>query len=203
MLASKPLALGIVALLAGATMFAWSATWFMIELAPGASLDSAVPVGGDAAAPALVPLSLAALALVGALAIAAPIVRVVLAGILALLGAGISATGALAIARPDRAIASSVTTVTGLDGDRAIDSAVAMVATTPWPAVTITLGVLVIASAVILALTTRRWPGASRRYDGRDAAGGTATTAQTPASAVSDWDSLSAGDDPTGSTGPR
>ena len=59
--------------------------------------------------------------------------------------------------------------------------------------------------ALMILVVARRWPGSSRRYE---------TSTQRPdndgsappaagASAVSDWDSLSAGDDPTGTPDAR
>lgn len=192
-LSSKALALGLVALLAGATLLAWSMTWFSVRLVPGSSLDGGLTVGGDAAAPALAPLALAGLALVAALAIAGPAVRVVLSVVLGAIGVGIAVTSGVAMARPAEAVASSVTSATGLDGDRAVAAAVDSIGATVWPAIAIAVGVLFVVIAVLLAVTTRQWPGASRRYEGRaDRAG------EQGASTVSDWDSLSAGDDPTG-----
>lgn len=197
---SKPLALGVIAALSGATLLAWSRTWFTVDLQPGISLTQTIAVGGDQAAPALVPLSLASLALVAALAIASPIVRVVLASILALLGAGVATLGATVLADPVERASQSVIASTGLDGRRAVDDAIVSIEVTAWPVVTIVLGALLGIVAIVLAFTTRQWATASARYDARAQASDDSAPA---ASAVSDWDSLSGGDDPTTPSGSR
>lgn len=198
---SKSRALGIVALLAGAAMLAWSMTWFVVDLAPGESLDETLVVGGDAAAPALVPLALSALALVAALAIASPPIRVGLAVVLALLGVGVTVTSALAVIRPVDAVASSVVTSTGLDGESAVAAAILSVSGTPWPVIAGVVGLLMVVAGGAIAATTRRWAGPSSRYGSRVETVTGDTTG--PTNAVSDWDSLSAGDDPTRPPGSR
>jgi uncharacterized membrane protein (TIGR02234 family) len=204
--ASKGAALLAVALLGGAGMLAWSMPWFTVTLVAGASLDPAVTVSGDAAAPALVPLSLAALALVGALAIASPVVRSVLAVLLALLGVGMVVVGATATLAPSAAISSTVTEATGLEGDRAVDAAVASISPSPWPVFAIAIGALVIVASIWILASSRAWPGASRRYDaptGNDGAPASTPSVEPASSTVSDWDSLSAGEDPTGTPDAR
>ncbi|MCW4384364.1 Trp biosynthesis-associated membrane protein [Salinibacterium sp. SYSU T00001] len=193
--ASKPLALAAVALLSGAILLAWSMTWFTVRLADGTSPTGTLAVAGDVAAPALVPLALASLALVAALAIAGPAVRVVLAVILAFLGAGVAASAVVALADPLRAVAASVVSLTGLDGESAVDATVASIEASAWPIVTVVLGCLLAGTAIVVAMRTRGWAGPSARYDTP------VSRAEEPprgASTVSDWDALSDGDDPTG-----
>jgi hypothetical protein len=68
------------------------------------------------------------------------------------------------------------------------------VTTTPWPAVGIIAGALMIATGLFIAVTARRWPVSGSRY--------ARTRLETPeGDAVHDWDALSDGDDPT--TDPR
>lgn len=198
--ASKAFALAAVTLLGAGALLAWSQTWFVATLAPGNSLDETVSVGGDAAAPALVPLSLAVLAVVAALAIARPIVRRVLACVLAALGIGIAAAGVVALSDPLAAVATSVTASTGLDGDRAVDAAVLSVDVSLWPAVTIAIGAALTILALALVFTSRLWGGDSQRHEAPKASTDGSSAAP---SHVSDWDSLSSGDDPTSAAGSR
>jgi hypothetical protein len=95
---------------------------------------------------------------------------------------------------------------TGLEGDRAVDAAVASITPSPWPVFAIAIGALVIVAAIWILASSRAWPGASRRYDAPT--GNDGTPASTPSveptfSTVSDWDSLSAGEDPTGTPDAR
>ncbi|MGI9825309.1 Trp biosynthesis-associated membrane protein, partial [Agromyces sp. Marseille-Q5079] len=83
---------------AGLALLAWSQTWFVLRLvgqeAQGAA--ASIDVGGGVASPAMAALGLAGLALVAAIAIAGPVLRVVLAVIQVLLGGSIILAGALA-----------------------------------------------------------------------------------------------------------
>lgn len=198
--ASKALALGLVTALGASALFAWSRTWFTLHLDRDASLTESLAVGGDAAAPALVPLALASLALVAALAIAAPVVRVVLSAILAVLGAAVAWVGFSALTDPLAASATSVVAATGLDGRTAVLGAVSSLDVGPWPVVTIVVGGALAVVGVLLAFSARRWRKASDRYQAPAPA---AADSDTPSSTVSDWDSLSGGDDPTSLSGSR
>ncbi|MBF0673030.1 MAG: Trp biosynthesis-associated membrane protein [Salinibacterium sp.] len=200
LLRSKPIALAVSALLGGAVLLAWSQTWIIGTLAPGISLEERIPVGGDTAAPALAPLALAMVALVAALAIASRLVRVVLSVTFMMLGGAVVAVASGALIEPLRAATASVVSSTGLEGEAAVASAVVALEVTPWPMVALIAGALVFVWGIVLALTSRAWGLASARYD--TAAGTIDTTAAAP-SKVSDWDSLSGGDDPTSPSGSR
>jgi hypothetical protein len=63
---------------------------------------------------------------------------------------------------------------------------------TAWPAVAVVGGIAIAVLGVLELLTSRAWPGSSRKY-------GT-VSAERPRdsrSSVDDWDALSGGDDPT------
>lgn len=175
----------------GATAFlAWSQVWVVVTL----SDDRVVTAAGDAAAPAVPPLALAALALVGALALAGPVFRVILGLLQALLGLGIAVSGVIALGDPIAAAAARITEVTGIAGDSAVAALVAQVAITVWPAVAIAAGVAGIAVGLLIAITASRWPPRTRRYDAvrLAPAEGSGHSARLDA-----WDALSDGDDPT------
>lgn len=181
----------LVPLVVGATAFlAWSQPWVIVTLTD----ERVVIAAGDAAAPAVPPLALAALALVGALALAGLVFRVLLGLLQSLLGLGIAVSGLLAIGDPIAAAATRITELTGIAGDAAVAALVAQTTLTAWPAVAIAAGVAGIAVGLVIATTASRWPARTRRYDAvrLAPAEGSGHSARLDA-----WDALSDGDDPT------
>jgi uncharacterized membrane protein (TIGR02234 family) len=168
-------------------------------------------VTGSTAAPALTALALAGLALGGALAIAGPVIRVVLGLLEVLLGVSVSLAAVLAISNPAAASAAAVTAATGIAGRNSAAGTVTDSALTAWPFVAAGAGVLMVVAGVLVVGTARRWPGPTNRYqatrfepvDGARTEGGTRTAASSDTGArgtndaVGDWDDLSRGDDPT------
>lgn len=189
----RMLALLLPVLAAAAALLAWSQTWITIELTEGAQ----VATGGDVAAPAIPPLALAALALIGALALAGPVFRVVLGILEALLGAGIIASGVVAISDPVAAAAPRLTEVTGIDGIVPLRALVESASLSPWPAVAIGSGAAAIAIGIGIALTARRWPERTRRYDAVRLAAVDSAHTDDRTDRLDAWDALSDGDDPT------
>jgi uncharacterized membrane protein (TIGR02234 family) len=183
----------------GLALLSWSQTWFTAVLVDGASSSASatLEVGGPAASPALSALALAGLALAGALAIAGPVIRIVLGLLSAVLGGCIVLAASLSIADPVAAVSSSVAEATGVAGAASTAALVAEVTASPWPAVAVAGGILVMLAGLAVLVTARAWP-TSRRYGGGarvEADGG----AEAPPSdrAVDAWDDLSRGDDPT------
>ena len=164
---------------------AWSQTWFLLRLS-GVEL----PVPGSIAGGALLPLALASLALVAALALAGPFFRVVLGVLDALLGVCVVAVCVWALSDPVRAALPVLIDSTGISGEGTLLGMVASAPATPWPFVALVLGVLTILTGVAVAVTSRAWPTSGARY--------TRTRAETAdGTAIQDWDALSEGDDPT------
>jgi uncharacterized membrane protein (TIGR02234 family) len=191
----KLLTILVSALLAGVILGGWTQTWFDATLTTRQELA----VTGDIAAPALTALALCVLVLQGALAIAGPFFRVVLAIIEALIGIAVVYSAVLAITGPATASAAAITTATGVGGKESTAELVATISPTIWPWITVIAGVLLIVVALSVLLTSRAWPGSSRKYQAvrlEQPDGGKAPT--TERSAVDDWDALSSGDDPTG-----
>lgn len=186
----RMLALLLPVVAAAATFLAWSQPWVLATLDDG----RVVVAGGDVAAPALPPLALAALALVGALALAGPVFRVILGLLQALLGAGIAASGALVLSDPLAAAAPRITEATGVAGVEAVRPVVEQLATTTWPGAAIVAGAAAVLIGLAIAATATRWPARSRRYDA-------VRTAPVDGAQRLDrldaWDALSDGDDPT------
>lgn len=186
----RMLALLLPVVAAAAAFLSWSQPWVLATLDDG----RVVVAGGDVAAPALPPLALAALALVGALALAGPVFRVILGLLQALLGAGIAASGALVLSDPLAAAAPRITEATGVAGVEAVRPLVEALATTTWPGAAIVAGAAAVLIGLAIAATATRWPARSRRYDAVRTA--PADGAQR-LDRLDAWDALSDGDDPT------
>lgn len=178
--------------LAALTLLAWTQPWFVLAVrAPqGGSVD--VTSDGDVAGGALAALALASLALVGALTIAGVVFRVVLGVLQALLGVCVALSALLAVGDPVGVSGSAVTAATGVDGSRSLDALVTSVVTTGWPWLGLVAGLLTVLHGAAVALTARRWPAATRKYQAVRLE--QADPSHDPAAA---WDSLSGGDDPT------
>lgn len=193
----KLLAILATALFALAILGAWTQTWFMLTLTTGQQLA----VTGDIAAPALTALALCNLVLIGALAIAGPFFRVVLSLLQALIGGVVVFSAALALGSPVSASAAAITTASGVAGDKSTAQLVDSYTATAWPTISLIAGTLLVVVAIWMLVTSRTWPGSTRKYQAvrLDPAAATIGTDGTPAprSSVDDWDSLSSGADPT------
>lgn len=186
-------------------------TWLTAVLDDGA--DHQIAVAGADAVPVLAPLSLAVLALGAALSIVGTVLRFAF-GALTVLIAGLLGylTAVIAFTTPVSAVASSVTTATGITGIDAVAGMVSSITATPWPGVTLAASVILLIAGVFTLVTAAGWRGSGRRYrSDPDAAPGAkgeadaAAAASRPFDAVDSWDDLSRGGDPTAdpSTGPR
>jgi hypothetical protein len=172
---------------------AWSQPWVQVALDDGRMLVAR----GDVAAPALPPLAIAALALVGALALAGVVFRVILGLLQALLGVGIIASGGLTLADPVQSAAASITAATGVEGVDSLRDLVVQADTTVWPVFAIAAGAFAVAVGLAIAATASRWPDRTRRYDAvRLVSAEDASTSHDP-DPLEAWDALSDGDDPT------
>lgn len=165
----------------------WTQQWLSVELQSGPVLR----VDGDVAAPAVSTLALTGLALIGALAIAGPVFRVVLGALQALLGATIGLSAGLAIAGPVAASSAAVTKATGIAGDSSVAALVASAGVGAWPYLTLAAAALLVVLGVLTVAWARRWPASSRKYSA------VRTEAVASGDAILDWDALSSGDDPT------
>lgn len=174
---------------AGVVSLAWSQTWYLLRLS-----GAEYPVGGDIAGGALLPIALASLALVAALALAGPFFRVVLGVLDALLGVCVVVVTVWSLSDPVRASLPVLMDATGISSEGALRGQVAGTVTTAWPYVGLAGGILMILTGLGVAVTARAWPTSGGRY--------TRTRAAAPdGDPIHDWDALSDGDDPT--TTPR
>jgi hypothetical protein len=170
---------------AGLVSLAWSQTWYRLRLS-----GAEHPVGGDVAGGALLPLALASLTLVLALALAGPVFRVILGVLDALLGVCAVVVVAWSLSDPVRASLPVLTDATGIGSEEGVLGQVAGIVTTAWPYVGLAGGVLMIVTGLGVAVTSRAWPASGDRYS--------RTRAAAPGGdPVHDWDALSEGEDPT------
>lgn len=192
---------------AGLAVLAWSQTWYELVLTDGAGGGASgepIAVAGDVASPALAALGLAGLALVAALAIAGPGIRIVLGVLEVLLGGSIVLAASIAIADPVTAVSAAVTDATGVSGSEPTAELVASVEPTLWPTVALIAGIVLVLVGVLVLATGTRWPASSRRYRAvrlDEAREGEREHAASDR-AIDDWDELSRGDDPTDDTNP-
>lgn len=174
-------------------------TWLVAVLDDGGGQE--LLVAGASAVPVLAPLSLAVLALGGALSVVGLVLRyvfgVLTVGIAVILGL---LSAEVAISAPVSAAASTVTAATGITGADAVADLVSSVTATPWPSVTLVAAVALLAAGLFVLVTARRWARTGRRYESESAAstgGGAEAPASRPFDAIDSWDDLSRGADPT------
>lgn len=187
--------IAVVAILAAGAIGIVSSTqtWLVVGLASG---GDALLVPGAAAIPVLAPLSLAVLALGAALAIVGPAVRYVF-GALAVLAAGalLWLTAPIAFEQPVTAVASTVSTATGISGTQAVSGLISTITATPWPAVALAAWMLLLAAGAFVLGTAHTWQRGGRRFSTAGPAGHASDGARLDA--VDSWDDLSRGQDPT------
>lgn len=199
-LKSLSLITGVV--LAGLALTSWTQTWFVVVLAGPSAGHPPIAAAGDVSAPAVSALAIAALALVGAIAIAGPFFRVVLAVLQAVIGACIVLSAVLALSAPTTAVTSLVTAATSIAGESSLAGLIGSITATPWPWVALVAGGLMTVLGAFILVTGRRWPGSGRKYQPsrfeparfEAAQSGNAEQNDSP---ITDWDALSGGSDPT------
>ena len=151
----------------GLTLLASTQPWFVVHLTDVGEHSATISVAGSAAAPALTALSLAGLALAAALAIAGPVFRLVLALLGVLLGVSVLISAGSAVGDALQASSATITTSTGVAGTASIARLVSRADTALWPWLAIAGGVVLVLASVAVFVTSRLWPGASRRYQTR------------------------------------
>ncbi|MFZ7088658.1 Trp biosynthesis-associated membrane protein [Curtobacterium sp. RRHDQ10] len=190
----RPVVVLLGLLVAGVVLLSWTQTWFTAHLDAASATATTVTADGSVAASPYSALAIASLALLLAMTIAGPVVRVVLAAIEVLLGIAVVVIGISALGDPIAAASGAIGSVTGVSDTGSIRASVTSIDTTPWPYVGIAGGVLAALLGVVVLVVQRRWPGPSRKYAATPTR---ARAADVPRDAVTDWDDMSAGTDPT------
>lgn len=197
------LILGVL-LASGLALLAWTQVWVNADVATLGAAQRHLAVPGSIASPALTALALAGLALGGALTIAGPVIRVVLGVLEVLLGVSVFLAAFTAVSDPAAASAAAVTKATGITGKKSIEVGVVDPTVTPWPFVALAAAVLMLALGAAIVVTAGRWPGQGSRYQAvrLEPVKTAAAQEEAPRDAVTDWDELSRGDDPTAQPAP-
>lgn len=174
------------------TLLVWTQDWFHLTLSGTDTAISSLAVAGSTAAPDLSALSLAGFALVGALAISGPLLRIAFGVLQTAIGVAVVVSSVIALQSPVASTTAAVTKATGVSGAASVAALVSSVGSSAWPWVAVALGAITALIGVFTIFTVRRWPGATRRYEPvRD------EKSKDSANPVSDWDELSGGSDPT------
>jgi uncharacterized membrane protein (TIGR02234 family) len=198
------LSVAAIVLCGAVGVIASTQTWLTVTLDDGAG--HGLTVAGASAMPVLAPLSLAALALGAALSIVGRVVRIVFGALTVVIGALVAWQAAvIALALPTAAVAATVTEATGITGQAGVDALVAHIEPTPWPAITVVVGGLLVVAGVFTLITSPRWQGSGRRYRTAESANGRVASGPSrlgaagsrPHDAIDSWDDLSRGEDPT------
>lgn len=168
---------------AGLALLAATQPWLTAHGDTFGTLDARA----DTVAPSVTALAVAALALVGALTIANPVLRRVLAIVLLVLGIGVVAAIVKVLLDPVSALIPAVSEATGIAGHESVAALITTVEISFWPTLTIVAGGILILAALFTLVTSSRWPRSSSKY------GPTGS----PDAVVNEWDALSDGTDPT------
>lgn len=183
----------VVAILVGAggALISSTQTWASAEVA-----SAPIASSGADALPLLQPLALAALALSLALALTGRVVRVILAAVALLIGAGITALAIpVASTAPVSAVESVVTEHTGIAGTESVAEVIGPIALTAWPWIGVASALVLAAGGILALVTAPRWRRAGHRYESAQPT--SRAPEQGPLDAVDSWDDLTRGDDPT------
>lgn len=171
-------------------------TWLVVVL--GDSAGRALEVPGASAIPVLAPLSLAVLALGGALSIVGSVLRYAFGALTVVIAALLTwATAQVALTPPVSAVSSTVTEATGITGESAVAGLLDSITSTAWPIVTLVVWILLIGAGVFTLATAHRWRSGGRRYRTEDAPTAAGPAGSRPHDAIDSWDDLSRGEDPT------
>ncbi|MCU1481883.1 MAG: hypothetical protein JWQ19_2669 [Subtercola sp.] len=182
----KSLTIFAVLIWSALVFLAWSQPWFTLSAQGRAGDTISVTVQGDAAAPALSALALAGLALAAALAIAGPVVRIVLGVLEFVLGASILASTLGALSNPVLAGQSAVTTATGVTGTSSVQAIATTSSSSLWPYLALVAGTLMALTGILIVITMRRWPVSGRRYQPVQFAAADGRTAGNPVDLIAD-----------------
>ncbi|MCU1407282.1 MAG: hypothetical protein JWQ43_3585 [Glaciihabitans sp.] len=180
-----------IPLFAALTLLSVTQRWWTVAVP-----DRALEVVGTTASPALSALALSSFALAAALAISGPVFRVILGILQLLIGATVVFGAVVSVTDPVSTSSTLITDATGVAGTESVASLVESVTMTGWPWLAIVSGALSALVGILLLVTSRRWPVASRKYQPVRLEGAEADPSA-PRDSVGDWDALSDGSDPT------
>lgn len=191
----------VISLLAVALLllFTVTRTWIVFELDPQAAVNSTVLVAGKDGMGALLPVTIALIALAVVLGIAGKVLKYIIGSVVTVFGAWISVTLIqLSVQGPEalfRFGESEIAETTGLLGHAAGDLVMGMEETI-WPWVGVALGAVTLLLGLQTLVVAGRWRSGGQRYETRQGAQQRPPTRGEDR--IADWDDLSDGNDPTG-----
>ena len=189
---SKLIVVAGIAVAGGVALLAGSQPWVSFMLDGEHTLHSAT---GHDVNPALSPVAIALVAAALALTIAGKVFRAVLGALVALLGAGVVALCFGVINSPLASVSGKITELTGIAGG-ATANGVVWSQLSGWAWATLAAGLVAALLGVAVLVVGRRWAQGGRKYDQAPREGAAAAASGKP-DRISDWDSLSDGEDPT------
>lgn len=197
-LTSKAAALAAIVVAGAVALLTSVQAWIDIKFFAGVASVEHLAVTGQDLSPALALIALAGLATVLVLAIAGPIFRRVIGVLLVLLGAGLTAIGALTLASPLDGARGAIEGVTGITGEAQYGLVRATIVSA-WPTVAALCGLILAFAGVSIVVLGGRWKSGGRKYQSSDAEDRRTVGEGGTGDRISDWDALSDGDDPTAS----
>ncbi|HEY9388223.1 MAG TPA: Trp biosynthesis-associated membrane protein [Mycobacteriales bacterium] len=193
------LALACCAAGAGLVLLGGGREWVDVTVSRPSPLPSiVVAASGNTVEPAVTALGLVGLAGVVGLLATRRAGRLVLGGLLALVGLAVLVRALPHLAAPSRQGALDLVAAQGRTVGVLSDAPVSAVAHPIWPVLTALGGLGLVAAGVLSLWRGRRWPGMSSRYDapaGRSPAPADAATGVRSDAEL--WDALDNGRDPT------
>lgn len=200
-------ALLVGAVPAGIAALAVTRTWLTGRSADPVLGSAVLEITGTAAAPAILPLALVALAGTIAILTVGRVARLIALVLLGLASVWMVASAAAVINDPVGPLRAKAASEAGRIGSAEVTSAVIG----PWPWVALAAGVVMFVGTAVIWSAQRAWTGLSAKYEVPDAAGprdagvgagGGLASARRAASGADTWAALDQGIDPTLTTGP-
>ncbi|KAB1644090.1 Trp biosynthesis-associated membrane protein [Gulosibacter chungangensis] len=196
----KQLAILAILLAAGLAMLTLTQPWAALGLHTQEFERDFTHSGGDAGT-AIMGFGIAALAAAGALAIAGRFFRYVIGTLTFVLGVGITVAASIGIGDPAAGFGAEVRQFSGITDDAGVREIIAQgaISTSAWPLVALIAGILLSLAAVWTIITAHRWPQGSRKFNRTRFESVSEHPEIEENDRISQWDALSAGDDPTDS----
>lgn len=181
---------GVVA--AGLGLWAATRTWVLVDVQATTVQVPQIVVDGSQAAPAVTALCVVVLAAALALLIGGKVVRYIIGAISVLAGTGVISAGLNGALNPQGAAAGAVAEATGLK------DIVADYQVSAWPMVVAVAGALIVLQGICVLLAAGHWSKTTKTTKYDRVRSEAQSTGESPRNdRISDWEQLSAGDDPT------
>lgn len=194
----KQLAIVAILLFAGLAMLTLTQPWATLGLHTEEFERDFSHSGGDFGT-AIMGFAIAALAAGGALAIAGRFFRYVIGTLTIVLGVGITVAASLAVGDAAAGFGAEVRQFSGITDEAGVRDIIAQgtIVTTAWPIVALIAGICLTLAAVFTLVTAHRWPQGTKKYSRTRLESVDESTEIPQNDRISQWDALSAGDDPT------